>query len=903
MSEKVEIVIQAIDQATQSVRGVTREFNALGAAGSNAANGMVGSFNNFSTAMNGVNRKVSNTVSVIDRASKSIAAFSKKLLTFGAGGIFGSAAIADDYAGFNTTMASAGAMVKATSKEVKEMEAIVKSAAAATGKGAVDIAKGVYYIGSANQKITEDMTLFDSTMNLSIGTMSNMEQAVRTINSIMGQFSMSAEQAGKASDVLAYGISNSANDLSSMDSFFRQAGATAGSFGKSIEEVAAAAMVLADAGQIGEIGGTAFRNILLQVGTAAGPAKEALDQLNISMAEIDPKKTRIDGIVKIFEEAEPSAKQLVTIFGKESFTAFQNLMAIGSEALGEIIDGAEAATGKAAEMAKAINEADGTKWNKIVQSMKNIAYDVGPAVIEAFEGMVKPLQEISGFFKDLGIEADLVKGIVQAMGAALVVGLGGQVLSGGMKLLNVVTKIGTFFGFAGAAAAGLGTGVVALGAAATALVGLDIKLFSDAKNIRETALATGELNQTMIALSQVRVQMPDLEKYINSLAEAVAETGDMAKSEALDFVVNGMITPEFMVEFNEKNNVSGEIQDTYNHFISEFRSGFDLSDDVKLDLSAAISADTASFAQKMDNVVKATSGASEVVKANLDSLASTAKDAGKRFSQFDDEFNIETVWDPDTESFVVSFEKIENVVEQQLQSAADKANEGVEKVTTAISQLWNETDEEGKASGPLAGVRQDIEQDVQDIQKLLDTMNLNKMGISFDKLGADLTNMISEDMQMDIAETQLKLQMESLLNTVYDSTGKIPEEMKKLGEQIDMAWWTDMVSEITGTNVDMSGVVDGVKSGSEKMSEELNKFKDYGVQIKPEWKTEELEKIAEQLTKRRNLTVPEINVIGSNITKHRVQIVLDLNKESFMKQWSSLGLNMTSTLENSLLYD
>ena len=766
------------------------------------------------------------TIQAIDNASATLGKISKQMAAISAIGLGASFGIAKEWTQFETAITNAGVMAGATAQELEKMGQTARKSALDTAVSAVEAAEGLYYVASAGIDVTKDMNLYNASMNLAVGTTSNMADAVQLINSVLSQFNLSLSDSGKVADTLAYAISGSQANMGKLSASMRQAGAIAGAVGQDFNDVAASLMQMYNSGLQGEQAGTALRSVFSRLLNVTGEAKRAFDELGISLESVDPSQVGIIQIVQEFEKAAPSMSQLVQIFGQEAVAAFQILMNAGGQTLKELSEGAESAAGSASNMADAFNKTDATKIQNMIDSLKDLAYDVGPAIVEAFEEMFEPIRNTMEAMKEMGIAADATKATVKTMGGMLVASLAGSAVTGAVTLVKVISKIGAAFGAAGIAAAGAGAAVIALGTAAAALTGLNIKLFSDAKNIRETNAELKDLAMTYSALGQVKAELPDLNSYLDKLSDYVSEIAGITKDSALDIIVSGKVNPEIVTDYNAKNEVSDDLKNGFNEFVKNFQKEFNIQDNAIMDLSGLIESDSKAFIEKMQAVVDATASASEGLKRT----ASDAQDA--------------------------------------VEAQGEAAEQTAEQTKSAIQKIWD------AAGSPLEKVKEELTSDLADIQQLLSAVDMSN-------LGDELTNLITEGLKTDLAEAELKKKIESITDTIFQATGKIPEQFNVIGENLDASWWEDYVQEINGTNVDLSKSVNSVQESSRKMKIELNDL---------------------QGLTRRNMTTPEIRVVGSNIVKQRVEFILKLNKKEFLKEWNKLGFNMTANLENSLLY-
>lgn len=131
-----------------------------------------------------------------------------------------------------------------------------------------------------------------------------LAQSGQIITSTIQQYDLAAQDAVKVTDLLAGAANASIADISDLGVSLKYVGGVANAAGLGLEDTMTAISLLAKAGIRGSTAGTSLRQMIVSLGGATGPAREALSELGI-LAE--------DGSNKFFD-AEGNAKSLSRVF-------------------------------------------------------------------------------------------------------------------------------------------------------------------------------------------------------------------------------------------------------------------------------------------------------------------------------------------------------------------------------------------------------------------------------------------------------------------------------------------------------------------------------------------------------------------------------------------------------------
>jgi TP901 family phage tail tape measure protein len=131
-----------------------------------------------------------------------------------------------------------------------------------------------------------------------------LAQSGQIITSTIQQFDLAARDATKVTDLLAGAANASIADISDIGVSLKYVGGVANAAGLSFEDTSTAISLLAKAGIRGSTAGTSLRQMIVSLGGATGPARDALSDLGILAA---------DGSNKFFD-AQGNVKSLSDVF-------------------------------------------------------------------------------------------------------------------------------------------------------------------------------------------------------------------------------------------------------------------------------------------------------------------------------------------------------------------------------------------------------------------------------------------------------------------------------------------------------------------------------------------------------------------------------------------------------------
>lgn len=560
----VQILIKAKDEASKVV---SQTFNNINASAKQLEN--AGSKINKSIDP----QKVSSTINSV----------SNQMLALG-GSMLGVVGIASHFGlELNKSIASAGSVAGLTVDKFKEFEKVAREMSLTTTISAKEVADGMYYIASAGYKGQEVIEAVRGTVALANGTLSDMATTSQLVVSTLSSFGLSASESAKVADAFAYAITNSQASVRKLADSMKYVGPVAKSVGLSVEEVTSALMLFYNAGLTGEQAGTSLRNILLSLVDPSSEAQKALEQLGISLEDIDPRKHGLDEIAKTFAEAGVSVDQLATLVGKEGVSALSVLIEKG-EQLKVLENNLKNSSGAAEELNEKVKQTPYGQYQLMINQLKNLAYEVFPSVVEAAKSFLEPVIGMVKWFTSLddGIKKVIAQMTVYGGVLLTTAGLFGKLTSGIINTItNLKTLTGLFPALSNTAVASL-NGITATIGKVAGVVGLLIydittaiklgsalgdlfKIKQETKAIEQFADVSELSNKLIKEVSLIdKTAISELTKQAKQLVEqGIVDTMQEAELVVLSLANTGRLG-EVLKEFPNIRSVANKALVTYN---------------------------------------------------------------------------------------------------------------------------------------------------------------------------------------------------------------------------------------------------------------------------------------------------------------------------------------------------
>jgi TP901 family phage tail tape measure protein len=348
----------------------------------------------------------------------------------------GFAEAAHEVAGFESRMALVRTLSGATATEMAHLSHAAMTAGQAFGFNADQVADAQAELIKAGVSVKDILGgALTGALALAAAGQTDVAEATQTAAVAMTQFKLSGKDVPHIADLLAAGADRALGSVSDLSFGLASGGLVAAQFGLSIDDTIATLSEFAQAGLIGERGGTVLRQMFLQLTGPSQQASDLMDQLGLHTYDASGKFVGMANLAGQLHDKLGSATAatrdhaLAVIFGAHAIQGANVLVADGAagwDAWRKRVDVAGFAALQAAGKMDSLS-GDATKLRSALQN----------AFIGAGEGANGPLRELVQDATGVVNAWNGLPGPVKAGAEALTLAGGAAALAGGAALLAI----------------------------------------------------------------------------------------------------------------------------------------------------------------------------------------------------------------------------------------------------------------------------------------------------------------------------------------------------------------------------------------------------------------------------------------------------------------------------------
>lgn len=260
-------------------------------------------------------------------------------------------------------------------------------------------------------------------LNLAQAAGSDLAGTADIASNILSGFSLDATQdMGRVGDVLTATFTTSNTTLESLGETMKFVAPVASAAGGSIEQVAAMVGLLGDVGIQGSRAGTALRATFLRLSAPTGSAAKVLDELGITVADLDGNLRPVPDILKDLADATAElgttqqTEAIKAIFGEEAASGVSELLKQAREGnIDTEIAKLENAQGTTDRIAKKMSATTLGSLKRLGSALESVAISVGNTLLPTIASAAELLAQVaSGVSKFASTFPFLTKVIVGA---------------------------------------------------------------------------------------------------------------------------------------------------------------------------------------------------------------------------------------------------------------------------------------------------------------------------------------------------------------------------------------------------------------------------------------------------------------------------------------------------------
>lgn len=233
---------------------------------------------------------------------------------------------------FEASMSKVQALSGATGSELEALSDKAKEMGASTIFSASEAADAMGYMALAGWKVDQMLTGIEPILSLAASADMDLARASDIVTDSLTAFGLSAQDAEKFSDQMAYAMANSNTNVEQLGEAYKNCASAAASMNFSVEDVTSALMTMANAGVKGGEAGTSLRAIMVRLATDTKGCREELAKYGVEIADENGNLLSLSDIIynvaSAFEglsdtEAASLAK---TVAGQSQYTGLMTVL-------------------------------------------------------------------------------------------------------------------------------------------------------------------------------------------------------------------------------------------------------------------------------------------------------------------------------------------------------------------------------------------------------------------------------------------------------------------------------------------------------------------------------------------------------------------------------------------------
>lgn len=343
---------------------------------------------------------------------------------------------------FEAGMSEVKAISGATGSEFDALKDKAIEMGAKTKFSASDSADAFKYMAMAGWDASQMMDGIAGIMDLAAASGEDLATTSDIVTDALTAFGLQASDSAHFADVLAQASSKSNTNVGLMGETFKYVAPVAGALGYSIEDTAVAIGLMANSGIKGSQAGTALRSTITRLAKPVGEAKDAVEELGISITNADgTMKPLSQTMVELREKfagltEEQKAQYAAMLAGQEGMSGLLAIVNASDEDFQKLTDEINNANGAAEDMASVMM--DNTAG--AVEQLKGALESAGILIGEKLTPYIRQLAEwITGLVEKFNSLSEEEQEQIVKFG--LILAAIGPVLLILSKVVSIVTTV------------------------------------------------------------------------------------------------------------------------------------------------------------------------------------------------------------------------------------------------------------------------------------------------------------------------------------------------------------------------------------------------------------------------------------------------------------------------------
>lgn len=305
---------------------------------------------------------------------------------------------------FESSMSKVEALSGATKDELTSLEEKARELGSSTKYSASQVADGFSYMALAGWDTEEMLGSISGVLNLATAADMDLASASDIVTDYLTAFGLSANDAGRFVDLMAYAMSSSNTNVEQLGEAYKNVAATSTQLGYSLEDTTSALMVMANSGIKGGEAGTALSSIMTRLGNDTSGCATMLKQYGIevydSQGNVNSLSSILSGMQGVWSTLteEQKANLSFVVAGKTAQSELMTVLGDSTGSFEEYKNGLLNCNNAASDMASIMQDnLDGD-----LTTLNSQFEELGISLYEEFE---TPLRSSISFISDSVIPA------------------------------------------------------------------------------------------------------------------------------------------------------------------------------------------------------------------------------------------------------------------------------------------------------------------------------------------------------------------------------------------------------------------------------------------------------------------------------------------------------------------
>lgn len=400
-------------------------------------------------------------------------------------------------ANFESGMSNVAAISGATGTQLDQLTDKALEMGAKTKFSASEAASAMEYMAMAGWKTEDMLNGIEGIMSLAAASGEDLATTSDIVTDALTAFGLSAQDAGRFSDVLAAASSNANTNVSMLGESFKYVAPVAGSLGYTAEDTAIALSLMANAGIKGSQGGTALRGSLTRLIKPTDDAAAIMDEYGISLTNTDGSMKSLGDVMGMLRERlgglseAQQAQVAATLFGQESMSGMLAIINSSEADYNKLTDAIYGSEGAATSMAETMQDNLSGQLTILGSTIEGIAISFGNILLPMIKKVVEGLQGFASWINGLSDSQKefIANALLMAAAIGPVLIILGKLVTGFLNLKKYFSGIMTAFsagkGIIAALGGSFGPILIIIAAVVAAIIALKAAWDTNFGGIRE----------------------------------------------------------------------------------------------------------------------------------------------------------------------------------------------------------------------------------------------------------------------------------------------------------------------------------------------------------------------------------------------------------------------------------